>query len=132
LPRNWRCLVAAIAVAVTVVGSGQPGRPSSRVATSSGGTVTAAGPVRVLLVCNGSTSPCPAATHYLTVQGAVDAAHPGDWVLIWPGVYHEHNAEGHAGVWVTVSGLHIRGLSRTGVIIDGSNHRNRMVVKSVV
>lgn len=75
----------------------------------------------MLLVCNGSTSRCPAAAHYRTVQDAVSAARPGDWVLIWPGVYHENDAEHHAGIWVTVPGLHIRGLSRTGVIIDGSN-----------
>jgi hypothetical protein len=41
---------------------------------------------RALLVCNGSTSPCPhGVRHYKTVQAAVNAAHPGDWVLIWPG-----------------------------------------------
>jgi hypothetical protein len=42
-------------------------------------------------------------------------------VLIWPGVYHEDNAKLHAGVWVTTPDVHIRGLSRTGVIIDGSH-----------
>jgi hypothetical protein len=75
----------------------------------------------VLLVCNGSTRTCPDAPHFLTVQGAVNAARPGDWVLIWPGVYHENDPTYHAGVWVTTPDLHIRGLSRTGVIIDGSH-----------
>ncbi len=76
---------------------------------------------RVLLVCNGSTQPCPGAAHYPTVQAAVDSARPGDWVLIWPGIYHENTPAHHAGVWITTPDLHIRGLSRTRVIIDGSH-----------
>lgn len=27
---------------------------------------------------------------YLSVQAAVDAAQPGDWILVGPGTYHEH------------------------------------------
>ena len=77
----------------------------------------------VLLVCNGSTKPCPPGMSvFSTVQGAVDAASPGDWILIWPGVYHEKSAEWPtAGVWIQKPGLHIRGLDRNKVIIDGSN-----------
>lgn len=75
----------------------------------------------VLLVCNGSTKACPKVPHYRTVQSAVDATRPGDWVLIWPGVYHENNAAHHAGVWITTPRLHIRGLDRNSVIIDGSD-----------
>ena len=80
-------------------------------------------PSRVLLVCNGSTSPCqPGASYYRTVRAAVAAARPGDWVLIWPGVYHEKSkAWPTAGVWVSTPGIHIRGLNRSKVIIDGSN-----------
>jgi hypothetical protein len=52
----------------------------------------------------------------------VDAARAGDWVLIWPGVYHEKSrAWPTAGVWVQKPGIHIRGLDRNKVIIDGSN-----------
>jgi hypothetical protein len=78
---------------------------------------------QVLLVCNGSTTPCPPGTSvFPTVQGAVDAASPGDWVLIWPGVYHEKSTQWPtAGVWITTPDLHIRGLDRNKVIIDGSN-----------
>jgi hypothetical protein len=78
---------------------------------------------RALLVCNGSTSPCPhGVRHYKTVQAAVDAAQPGDWVLIWPGVYHEKSAKWPtAGVWIQTPRIHIRGLNRNRVIIDGSN-----------
>ncbi|SEK30700.1 right-handed parallel beta-helix repeat-containing protein [Streptacidiphilus jiangxiensis] len=79
---------------------------------------------RALLVCNGSTTPCPRTgdrTHvYRTVQAAVDAAHRGDWVLIWPGVYHE-KATADAGVLITTPGIHLRGLDRNRVVVDGSN-----------
>jgi len=79
----------------------------------------------VLLVCNGSTRPCPPGppgSIFGTVQGAVNAAKPGDWILIWPGVYHEKSAQWPmAGVWIQKPNLHIRGLDRNGVIIDGSN-----------
>jgi hypothetical protein len=81
----------------------------------------------VLLVCNGSTAPCPALPasaplYYRTVQEAVDAARPGDWILIYPGVYHEGTKEyPTAGVWIQTPDLHIRGMDRNKVIIDGSN-----------
>jgi hypothetical protein len=75
----------------------------------------------VLLVCNGSTSPCPHAPHFNSMQAAVDAAQPGDWVFIWPGVYHENDPGHDAGVWITTPRLHIRGLNRNTVIIDGSH-----------
>jgi hypothetical protein len=78
---------------------------------------------RALLVCNGSTMACPKNVgHFQTVQAAVNAARPGDWVLIWPGVYHEKSAKWpSAGVWIQTPGIHLRGLARNGVIIDGSN-----------
>jgi hypothetical protein len=82
---------------------------------------------KVLLVCNGSPTPCPAipkgsGPYYKTVQSAVDAASPGDWILIYPGVYHEKSTQWPtAGVWIQTPDLHIRGLDRNGVIIDGSN-----------
>ena len=81
---------------------------------------------RALLVCNGSTVPCPALgtgqKYYKTVQAAVNAAKPGDWVLIYPGVYHEKSKRWPtAGVWVSKPDIHIRGLDRNQVIIDGSN-----------
>jgi hypothetical protein len=81
----------------------------------------------VLLVCNGSTAPCPAlptsaGPYYRTVQEAVDVARPGDWILIYPGVYHEGSKEyPTAGVWIQTPDLHIRGMDRNRVIIDGSN-----------
>lgn len=47
-----------------------------------------------------------------TIQAAVDAAKPGDLVLIGPGVYHE-------AVEVATEDLTIRGLDRNEVILDG-------------
>jgi len=96
-------------------------------ASSSRPAVAAVQGPSVLLVCNGSTAPCPAlpqptAPYYRTVQGAVDAARPGDWILIYPGVYHEKGKpQTHAGVWIQKPDLHIRGMDRNKVIIDGSN-----------
>ncbi len=52
-----------------------------------------------------------------TIQAAVDAAAPGDMVLISPGVYNE-------GVIVQTDNLVIRGLDRNEVIIDGEFTRD--------
>ena len=49
---------------------------------------------------------------YPTIQRAVDAARPGDLILISPGVYREE-------VVVTTSSLTLRGLDRNRVILDG-------------
>src|SRR5690242_822465 len=65
---------------------------------------------------------------YTSIQDAVDAAHPGDWILIAPGDYHEqadHRAAGPAtetgaGVMIRTPNVHLRGLDRNAVIIDGT------------
>ena len=98
---------------------------ASPAGSSSGPRAVSQGP-SVLLVCNGSTVRCPAlprsaGPYYRTVQGAVDAARSGDWILIYPGVYHEKSRQWPtAGVWIQKPNLHIRGLDRNRVIIDGS------------
>jgi hypothetical protein len=51
---------------------------------------------------------------YPTIQGAVNAASAGDWVLIEPGTYAE-------AVKVQTPNLHIRGMNRNTVILDGQN-----------
>ena len=56
---------------------------------------------------------------YSTIQSAVDAASPGDWILIAPGTYHEA-ASPSDGVRITTPGLHLRGLDRNGVVVDGT------------
>ncbi len=56
---------------------------------------------------------------FSTIQSAVDAASPGDWILIAPGDYHETGSPTD-GVLITTPGIHLRGLDRNGVIIDGT------------
>ena len=56
---------------------------------------------------------------YKTIQSAVDAAKPGDWILIAPGDYHENADESGVstdpshgdmgGVMITTSNIHLRG-----------------------
>jgi hypothetical protein len=65
---------------------------------------------------------------FTTIQDAVDAAQPGDWVLIAPGDYHERgdythpgpDGEAGAGVLIRTPNIHIRGLDRNLVVIDGT------------
>jgi len=70
--------------------------------------VTAGAPAkshRVLLVGKGGT--------YKTIQSAVNAAKPGDWILIAPGDYKET-------VRIRKDGLHLRGMDRNKVVVDGT------------
>src|ERR1700756_3396234 len=64
---------------------------------------------------------------YRTIQAAVDAAKPGDWVLIAPGDYKTTKIrtptgapDFPAGVLITTRGIHIRGMNRGSVIVDGT------------
>jgi len=70
------------------------------------------------------------AGQYRTIQAAVDAAKPGDWILVGPGDYHERADEtGHlgnpdvgqmGGVYIDKSGITLRGMDRNSVIVDGT------------
>jgi hypothetical protein len=68
---------------------------------------------------------------YRSIQAAVNAAQPGDWILIAPGDYHEDDdahvtsnqklSDGdHGGVVVSTSDVHLRGMDRNTVIVDGT------------
>src|SRR5437667_11654333 len=65
---------------------------------------------------------------FTSIQEAVDAASPGDWILIAPGDYHERGDYTHAlpsgdaagAVLITTPNLHLRGLDRNQVIVDGT------------
>lgn len=62
---------------------------------------------------NGNSGP------YTSIQQAVNDAQPGDWILIGPGVYHEQGSA-DSGVLITTPGLHLRGMDRNGVVVDGT------------
>ncbi len=64
---------------------------------------------------------------YKTIQSAVDAAKSGDWILVAPGDYHERydyvssSGKDRVGaIWITTPNLHIRGMDRNTVVIDGT------------
>jgi hypothetical protein len=60
---------------------------------------------------------------YTSIQSAVDAAAPGDWILVAPGDYHEQgvaSAPQRAGVLIKTANLHLRGMNRNTVIVDGT------------
>jgi hypothetical protein len=60
----------------------------------------------------------PNTTYFTTIQAAVDATRKkvGDWVLIEPGTYTEEVTVSKAH-----SGIHIRGLDRNTVVLDGQS-----------
>jgi hypothetical protein len=60
-----------------------------------------------------------AGAQYTSIQAAVNAAVPGDWILVAPGVYHEHGSP-TAGVLIQKPNIHLRGMNRNGVIVDGT------------
>jgi hypothetical protein len=78
---------------------------SSSTSNGSPGTTGTAKPI------SGKTINVPADKP--TIQAAVDAAGPGDLILIAPGTYKE-------GVNVTTPNLTIRGLDRNKVVLDGT------------
>jgi hypothetical protein len=65
-----------------------------------------------------------------SIQAAVDAARPGDWILVGPGDYHEQAdhrlsrgpqpADTPAGVVIATAGIHLRGMNRNAVVVDGT------------
>ena len=65
---------------------------------------------------------------FTSIQDAVDAAKSGDWILIAPGDYHERGDYMHTlpggdaagAVLITKPNLHLRGLDRNQVIVDGT------------
>lgn len=63
-----------------------------------------------------------------TIAAALRKARPGDWILIGPGDYHpamdfgkaQRGSDDPAGLLVTTRDLHIRGMNRNRVVIDGT------------
>src|SRR6202171_6526063 len=67
---------------------------------------------------------------YASIQEAVDAAKPGDWILIGPGDYKQASSRAPTGakgddvaganVLMTTPSIHDRGMNRNTVMIDGT------------
>jgi hypothetical protein len=64
---------------------------------------------------------------YSSIQAAVNAAKPGDWILIGPGDYKTTSSRAAKGasttpgaVLITTPNLHMRGMNRNTVIVDGT------------
>jgi hypothetical protein len=74
----------------------------------------------------------PAAQTFSTIQAAVNAAKSGDWIFIAPGDYHEDedasitgpnpvtNRGWYGGVLIHTNGVHLLGVNRNTVIVDGT------------
>jgi hypothetical protein len=62
---------------------------------------------------------------FTTVQAAINNAKPGDWILVGPGDYKEQGNPGAvapAGVLITTRDVHLRGMDRNAVVIDGTRN----------
>jgi hypothetical protein len=74
----------------------------------------------------------PPAQTFSTIQDAVNAAKRGDWILVAPGDYHESDdsritnanratTDGwYGGVVIDTSDLHLLGMNRNTVVVDGT------------
>jgi hypothetical protein len=101
------------------------------VTTAPGASAKAKAP-EVLYVGTFDGITTPPAQTFSTIQAAVNASQKGDWVLIAPGDYHENDDAGmtasnpwvgegyYGGVVITTPDLHVRGMDRTSVIVDGT------------
>ena len=54
--------------------------------------------------------------HFTTIQAAVNAAKPCDWIVIAPGLYRE-------AISISTPNLHLRGLDRSRVVVDGRHRK---------
>jgi hypothetical protein len=67
------------------------------------------------------------AGQFSSIQAAVNAAKPGDWILVGPGDYKTTSSQRPsgrsdltAGVLVTTPRIYIRGMDRNAVVVDGT------------
>jgi len=97
------------------------------VLVAAGVGVAGAAPVRATAVLRvGSYQGIPG--QFSSIQAAVDAARPGDWILIGPGDYNEPGNLTPPGlselpgsaVLVTTPNIWIRGMDRNNVVLDGT------------
>jgi hypothetical protein len=62
-----------------------------------------------------------------SIQAAIDAAHPGDWILVGPGDYKTRSSRAPRGasdrataVLITTPHVRLRGMNRNSVVVDGT------------
>jgi hypothetical protein len=96
------------------------------VPTDAGGTDTStpdAAPDAAVAGVRVVTHSAAAYPHYESIQAAVTAASPRDFILIDVGTYDEQ-------VVITTPGLHLRGMDRNGVVVDGRHQVGDGIVVS--
>ena len=119
--RRWHPATIALAAIVLAGGAlSACGSPSP----SSSGSASGTGAVLLVGTYRGHSG------RYTSIEAAVRAAKPGDWILVAPGDYHETADESGlptapangdmGGVMITTPDLHLRGLDRSTVIVDGT------------
>ena len=116
--KRMMALAGAGALAVALVACGSDKQAS----TTTGGGDTAAGATTAAASTAAATTAAPTTeagptalkvpADFPTIQKAVDAAKPGDLILVSPGTYHE-------AVNITTDQLTLRGLDRNTVVLDG-------------
>jgi hypothetical protein len=109
--RRWLLLLAVTAVYLAAC-AGPPSGDASPAALGDPATDSPSD-------WSGTTREVPA--DYPTIQAAVDAADPGDLILIGRGVYPQQ-------VTITTPGLTLRGVDRNEVVIDGEFRRGNGVL----
>jgi hypothetical protein len=115
----------AVALGCAMVSAWTVPASAATAVSTTGGHAAAAGP-KVLLVgtYHGKKG------GYTSIQAAVNAARPGDWILVGPGDYHETADEtgpygnpangAMGGVFISKRGITLRGMNRNTVIVDGT------------
>lgn len=107
-------------IVVAVVGACGSGSSLNGSTSGDGGLPNGdAGTGTVLVVTQKSVS----YAHFTTIQDAVNAAKQGDWILIDSGTYQE-------AVTITTPGIHVRGMDRNGVVVDGQHRAGDGIVVS--
>jgi hypothetical protein len=115
--------VVIVGIAAVLAGASAPAAGAVRSAVSSPASGRAHARVKVLRVgrFHGHRG------QYRSIQAAVNAAKPHDWILIGPGDYKTRSskapagkATSPAGVLITTPHLNLRGMNRNKVIVDGT------------
>ena len=116
--------VGVVTGVLILVASSAAACSSSRPATSGETTTVPNRHVLLVGIFNGH------AGRYKTIQAAVTDSQPGDWILVAPGDYHEGDdhsttptntaAGGFGGVVISMPKVHLRGMDRNKVVVDGT------------